>query len=139
MHVIRIEKQLLIFSDTMASPLPPDQLKNLKLFIEFCKKEPNILHHPDLVFFKNYIESLGGVISPKHEEKGDTKKAEANVESEELPVESDESEVELDYEGVIGKILFPSFLFILFFWQGSKLKLVFYLILIFFQRLMVKS
>lgn len=89
----------------MTSPLPPDQLKNLKLFIEFCKKEPNILHHPDLSFFKNYIESLGGIVTPKQEEKEETKKPETNPEAEELPAESDESEVELDYEGVIGKNL----------------------------------
>lgn len=94
----------------MASPLSADHLKNLKLFIDVCKKDANILHHPDLNFFKNYIESLGGVVPPKK-----SKESKENIETEVKDektkpdvedVESEESEVELDYEGVIGNYIF---------------------------------
>ncbi|KAK6637262.1 hypothetical protein RUM44_007676 [Polyplax serrata] len=95
----------------MASSLPAEHLNNLKLFIEICKKDSNVLHLPELSFFKTYIESLGGVIPPKkscpagenmHQQKSDgTKEEKTNAEPQEDEAESEESEVELDYEGVI--------------------------------------
>lgn len=94
----------------MACPLPAEHLKNLMLFIDMCKKEPNLLYHPDLTFFKNYIESLGGVIpANKCEEKPQAETKEEKMEEEvEEEAESGESEVELDYEGVIGEIFLLS-------------------------------
>ncbi|KAJ1694898.1 hypothetical protein LUZ63_011596 [Rhynchospora breviuscula] len=35
------------------------KLKELKLFIEQCKKNPSILSDPSLAFFRDYLESLG--------------------------------------------------------------------------------
>ncbi|CAJ0942566.1 unnamed protein product, partial [Mesorhabditis belari] len=38
------------------------QFGQLKLFVDLLKKDPSILHHPGLTFFREYIESLGGNI-----------------------------------------------------------------------------
>lgn len=67
-------------------PIGTEVVSQLKKFIELCQKTPEILHHPDLSFFKNYMESLGAQI-PKHEEP-----------------DSEESDLELDTTNVIGKI-----------------------------------
>lgn len=50
----------------MSSPISKEALDKLKQFIEICKSNSDILHLPDLKFFKDFIESLGGVI-PKEQ------------------------------------------------------------------------
>lgn len=89
----------------MAFPLPQDKIRDLKLFIDLCRKDPDLVHHPELEFFKNYLESLGAVVPPKQtfENKPEKPKEESKPEPEEVTPESEESEVELDYEGVIGE------------------------------------
>lgn len=90
----------------MACPLPADQLKNFRLFIDLCKQDSNILHHPELAFFRNFILSLGGIIPPKKtNSSGDKPKSEPAQETAEPAVEEEdsaESDVELNYDGVIG-------------------------------------
>ena len=91
-------------------PFTKEHLVQLSGFIDLCKNDPKILLHPDLAFFKNYIESLGGKIpapagcesdSPKHEPKKEEPKPQPEAEPE-LEVESEESDIELDNTGVIG-------------------------------------
>ena len=38
----------------------PNELGLLKAFVEGCKANPGLLHAPELSFFKDYIEGLGG-------------------------------------------------------------------------------
>lgn len=93
----------------MEFPLPQDQIKNLKLFVELCRKDADLLHHPELAFFKNYLESLGAILPPKQTQENKTEKPKEGTKPvpeetrtpDPAPTESEESEVELDYEGVI--------------------------------------
>ena len=41
---------------------PEKQLTELRAFVTLIKSQPEILHQPELEFFKSYIESIGGVI-----------------------------------------------------------------------------
>ncbi|XP_014212559.1 putative protein FAM10A4 [Copidosoma floridanum] len=76
-------------------PFSDEQIAQLKLFIESCKLQPNVLHHPKLTFFKSYLLSLRAQL-PKQEE---------TKESEPAPVseseESEGSDLELDTTNVI--------------------------------------
>ena len=42
----------------------PDKIKQLKDFIGFCQKNPQVLHAPEFDFFKDYLTSLGAHIPP---------------------------------------------------------------------------
>jgi hypothetical protein len=46
-------------------PISKEHITQLKNFIELCDKEPSIIDHPQLDFFKNFIQKLGGKV-PKH-------------------------------------------------------------------------
>jgi suppressor of tumorigenicity protein 13 len=93
------------------SPFTAAHISQLSGFVNLCKDDPKILLSPELAFFKNYIESLGGKIpanlsetdseSPKAEtpEPRKAKEPEAKPEPE---VESEESDIELDNSGIIG-------------------------------------
>lgn len=86
---------------------PEKQLTELRAFVTLIKSQPEILHQPELEFFKSYIESIGGVIpavKTTNEPKscpfsGKPKESEKMEEEEDELVESD---VELDVSGVIG-------------------------------------
>jgi suppressor of tumorigenicity protein 13 len=94
------------------SPFTAAQLAQLNGFINCCQNDPKILHSPDLAFFKNYIESLGGKIpetssetefeSPKPDIP-EPKKAKEPEPKPEPEAESEESDIELDNSGVIGR------------------------------------
>lgn len=91
-------------------PFTAAHLSELSGFIDFCKNDPKVLLSPELAFFKNYIESLGGKIpatlsetdfeSPKADtpEPRKAKEPEAKPEPE---VGSEESDIELDNSGLI--------------------------------------
>lgn len=86
--------------------LPQAQLLQLKEFIKVLKMKPELIHHPDLDFFKSYLGSLGATLPPEPEKseapKSEPKKEETPVEDEPEPEpESEESDVELDLTGVI--------------------------------------
>ncbi|KAJ9590805.1 hypothetical protein L9F63_016191 [Diploptera punctata] len=94
----------------MSIPFTKTHLEQLSGFIDLCKNDPKILLHPDLAFFKNYIESLGGKIpasaasesdSPKHESKKETPPQPEPEPEPEPEIESEESDIELDNTGVI--------------------------------------
>ena len=93
-------------------PFSATHLSQLKGFIDFCRNDPKILQSPELAFFKNYIESLGGRIpatvsetnfeSPKTDEPEARKEKEPET-KQEPEVESEESDIELDSSGIIGR------------------------------------
>lgn len=84
----------------MSAPFDKASLEKLKAFVDVCKKTPQILHLPELEFFKSYIESLGGKVpeAPAMQKE----QPEPKVEETEAAVESEpESDLELDTEGCI--------------------------------------
>ncbi|XP_047991575.1 hsc70-interacting protein-like [Leguminivora glycinivorella] len=91
-------------------PFNEEQLSQLKMFIEICKSQPQILNHPKITFFKDYITSLGGTIpaatfgAKPFTASGDNVPP-SNNNAEKIPSSDEESEpesdVELDMEGVI--------------------------------------
>jgi len=85
-------------------------IQQLKMFVQACKMNPELLHEPSLSFFKTYIESLGATIPAKEEAPEEAPKAEEKPvpepkapEPAPMEVESEEEEevVELDNSGVI--------------------------------------
>ncbi|XP_063992260.1 putative protein FAM10A4 [Diachasmimorpha longicaudata] len=72
----------------MSIPFSEEQLAPLKIFIEYCKKDPQILHEPQLGFVKEFIEYLGGKI-PNEKAAEETEDAD------------EESDLEFDMTGVI--------------------------------------
>ncbi|XP_050038586.1 putative protein FAM10A4 [Dermacentor andersoni] len=96
------------------SYLGREQLRQLEAFVEFCSTKPEILHKPELSFFKQYLESLGAKIPPAPRSPSPPPKAkqpeevnmeeptpESEPEPEPVNPESEESEVELDTSGVV--------------------------------------
>lgn len=88
--------------------IPQQQLLQLKAFISVLQAKPDILHTPELSFFKEYLESLGATLPPKPEKPDDGGAKEeseeapkAAAEPEQVEPESEESDVELDMSGVI--------------------------------------
>ncbi|KAG9459198.1 hypothetical protein H6P81_003706 [Aristolochia fimbriata] len=73
------------------------KIEQLKLFVDQCKLNPSILDDPSLVFFKDYLQSLGGQIPhrPKTESttSGDDFK---DFEDADVDDEIVESDIELD-------------------------------------------
>ncbi|GLH01155.1 Hsc70-interacting protein 2 [Gryllus bimaculatus] len=88
-------------------PFPKAHIEQLKTFIDLCKKQPELLQHPELAFFKQYILSMGGKIPPPRAAGDSPKKPEpkaAEPEPAEEPAEEEpleESDIELDNSGVI--------------------------------------
>ncbi|PHJ23903.1 hsp70 interacting protein hip [Cystoisospora suis] len=44
--------------------LSPQKVAELKTFISLCRRDPSIVHRPELLFFKEYLESLHASIPP---------------------------------------------------------------------------
>ncbi|KAI0501052.1 hypothetical protein KFK09_019270 [Dendrobium nobile] len=40
------------------------KVKELKLFVEQCRRNPEILRDPSISFFRDYLESLGAKLPP---------------------------------------------------------------------------
>jgi suppressor of tumorigenicity protein 13 len=86
----------------MSSPLSNEAITQLKFFIELCKSQPSVLNNPQLSFFKDFIEKLGGKVPQPEKEDEDTKESfDKDTKSEPQEPESEESDVELDMTGVI--------------------------------------
>ncbi|CAI0400316.1 unnamed protein product [Linum tenue] len=64
------------------------QVSELRGFIDECKSNPRILHHPSLLFFKSYLQSLGAQLPPEVKSDSDSSK----------PSENDDDIVESDVE-----------------------------------------
>nr|XP_022907656.1 hsc70-interacting protein-like [Onthophagus taurus] len=94
-------------------PLDQDSIDKLKLFIDVCKQQPDVLHFDELKFFRDYIVSLGATLPPRNEnptvtptEEPSTTKpmaSEPEVDPKETgDIDSDvESELEFDTTGCI--------------------------------------
>ncbi|PNF21335.1 hypothetical protein B7P43_G02129 [Cryptotermes secundus] len=100
-------------------PFTAAHLSQLNGFVDLCKNDPKILLSPELAFFKNYIESLGGkipatlsetdfespkadILEPEPEPEPKPRKAKEPEAQPEPEVESEESDIELDNSGIIG-------------------------------------
>jgi suppressor of tumorigenicity protein 13 len=84
----------------MSCPFGKESLDKLKQFVDVCAANPDLLSSPDLNFFREFIESLGGKIpSPSKM----STEAPADKPEEAAPeVESEqESDLELDTEGCV--------------------------------------
>lgn len=46
----------------MSCPIGAEEINKLKVFISFCSQKPEILNVPQLSFFKEFVEQLGGKI-----------------------------------------------------------------------------
>lgn len=86
------------------------ELDELRIFINLCKRNPNVLCHPDLAFFKDYLESLGADIptaattnDKAAPQDGATQEGEECVSEEEEEEEIVESDIEekLDLSEVV--------------------------------------
>lgn len=85
----------------MSCPFDQAAIESLKVFINICKNTPDILHFPALSFFKEFIESFGGVIPPPTMS-AKTEESKIDPEPKSTEYESDpESDLELDREGCI--------------------------------------
>lgn len=99
--------------------MDPEKVKQLREFVDICKANPQILHIPELAFYKHWLESLGAKIPtpccgggkghhhgevPKASKPAPTEKAAPAPEPEPMEPEtpeSAESDIEIDNEGVI--------------------------------------
>jgi suppressor of tumorigenicity protein 13 len=83
-----------------------NQVKLLKEFVALCKMRPDILHLPELKFYKDWLTSLGANLPDPPEEKSspeeEPKQAWKEPEPEPEPEpESEESDIDLDMTGVV--------------------------------------
>jgi len=46
------------------SGLPPAQLQELRVFVQACQANPDILQSPDMAFFKSWLEEMGAKVPP---------------------------------------------------------------------------
>ena len=87
----------------MSLPINTEYLIQLRSFIELCNKQPSIINNPELSFFKNFIEKLGGKVPKSDKDDEDTSESFDRESRFETPdPESEESDLELDMTGVIG-------------------------------------
>jgi len=94
----------------MACPVSDEELNKLKMFVEVCSRNPVILNVPQLSFFKEFIEKMGGKIpnvEPTFKQpEPQPSKVEADSEpdsfSESEPEKSEpESDIDIDREGCV--------------------------------------
>lgn len=96
----------------MACPIDPAELQKLKLFVNLCSTQPQLLNLPQLDFFKAFVEKLGGKVpegtpnfagaeKPDQKKEEEAKKTEAEPEPEKKEESEPESDVELDNEGCV--------------------------------------
>lgn len=85
----------------MSIQLDKDSLEKLKAFVAICKQQPEILHQPELEFFKKFIESLGGTIPETPTNRASTQRTAEPAAEEGMANSEPESDLELDNEGCI--------------------------------------
>lgn len=86
-------------------------MSELKIFVQLCESSPEVLHLPEMGFFRTWLQSMGATIPPPPKTKGSCQggcpcgppPTTASPPEPEPPVpsESEESEIEIDNEGVI--------------------------------------
>ncbi|XP_076227747.1 putative protein FAM10A4 isoform X1 [Nomia melanderi] len=91
-----------MYGDKMSVPLKPEHLEQLKVFVDMCMKNPEILHQSELSFVKTFIEHFGGQIPEVKKDETPSKEPEQPKEPEpEAEPESEESDLELDMSEVV--------------------------------------
>jgi suppressor of tumorigenicity protein 13 len=96
---------------SMSFDLPNSAIEQLKGFILLCRTKPEILHKPELKFFRDFLETFGARIPmpPAGEAKEAPSKEDTSKPTEDTNMETDdggeasseESDVELDMDGVL--------------------------------------
>ena len=81
----------------MAFQMPEAAIQQLKGFIQLCKAQPQIIHKPELKFFKDYLESMGATLpqSPATPPPEETPKAESNEKQDPPPQPQTKQESEV--------------------------------------------
>lgn len=87
----------------MSVPITQESLAPLKVFVDLCTKNPNILQLPDLKFVKDFIENFGGKIPNIHEGENSSSAHAKDNETSGNDGDDFEDQCELDMTGVIGK------------------------------------
>lgn len=85
----------------MSIKLDKDSLEKLKSFVDICRKQPEILHQPELAFFRKFVESLGGTIPEAPRKPTQTQAQTEPTTTPEMADSEPESDLELDNEGCI--------------------------------------
>lgn len=85
----------------MSLTLDKESLDKLKFFVDLCRTQPEILHQPEIKFFRDYIESLGGQIPEKKTMPSTTPEVPQEPERNEDIESEPESDLEIDNEGCI--------------------------------------
>ncbi|XP_035511048.1 hsc70-interacting protein [Morone saxatilis] len=91
--------------------MDPRKLTELKGFVQLCETSPEILHLPEMGFFRTWLHSMGATLPPPPKTKESCqggcpcgpppKSASAPEPEPSVLTESEESEIEIDNEGVI--------------------------------------
>ncbi|KAG8283748.1 hypothetical protein J6590_011118 [Homalodisca vitripennis] len=93
--------------------LPKEAIAQLKVFIHLVKTNPELLHTPDLKFFKDFLESYGGKVPEVSSQSQSQSQSSPSKKPTPAPEpkpptpepESEESDIELDNSGVIDETL----------------------------------
>ncbi|CAF93381.1 unnamed protein product, partial [Tetraodon nigroviridis] len=91
--------------------MDPRKVSELKGFVQLCDSKPEILHLPEMSFFREWLQGMGATVPPLAKPKESCQggcpcappPTDASPPEPEPPVlsESEESEIEIDNEGVI--------------------------------------
>ncbi|KAG2463682.1 F10A1 protein, partial [Polypterus senegalus] len=96
--------------------MDPKKISELQGFVQLCKENTNLLHRPEMKFFRTWLESMGATIPPMKSSSAEPESPKKEAPSHPVPEpehehepepepkvehESEESEVEIDNEGVI--------------------------------------
>ncbi|KAK3864206.1 hypothetical protein Pcinc_030090 [Petrolisthes cinctipes] len=78
-----------------------EDVQRLEKFIQACRANPQVLHHPELSFFKEYLVSLGANLPLPKSSTSTTPPKDEPMKESTPEAEMEESDVDLDNEGVI--------------------------------------
>lgn len=85
----------------MSCPIGAEAVEKLKQFVTICQSNPDLLHLPQLSFFKSFIESFGGKVpAPRMSAEPNAQQAQPEP-KEEAPESDEESDLEIDMTGCV--------------------------------------
>ena len=84
-----------------SSPLPKNSLEFLKSFVDVLKKQPNLIHHDEFQFFKEYLLSMGCQLSEKPSETSSDETPEVATEKSETKKEDNKPTTPLQENYVV--------------------------------------
>jgi suppressor of tumorigenicity protein 13 len=83
------------------STLPANTLEFLESFVKTVSANPAVLHHPDLLFFKNYLESIGATLPPPPPSPSSEPVKPNEAKAEEVKEEDEEEEEVMKDDGLV--------------------------------------